>query len=64
MSNRSLLEFNHDYYPREGDEAKWTAALLAYLRSGEKKHLPRGVTWKDMRHHSEPDPMEGKGDPS
>ena len=65
MSNRSTLEFNHDFCPRNGVELlKWAKVLRTYLGSGDKCDLPQGVTFKHMRHHSEPDPMEGKGDPS
>lgn len=70
MSIRSLIELNHDYYPsdepskyREG-ETQWLEQMKAFYRSGHKKDLPQGVTFKWQRHHADPDPMEGKGDPS
>ena len=65
MSNRSLIELNHDYCPH--DDAGYLAlgrALAAYMRGGDREELPNGVTFKHMRHHSNPDPMEGRGDPS
>ena len=58
MSNRSLLEFNHDCYPDSGEEQAWLDGLLAYLRSGQQKDLPRGVKFCYMRHHSEPCPLD------
>lgn len=67
MSNRTLVELNHDWCPslgREGGMLEWAEAMAAYMRSGDKKMLPRGVTFKYFRHHSEPDPMQGRGDPS
>ena len=66
MSNRTLVELNHDYCPRDTDEdlIKWAKAMRLYMGSGRKEHLPRGVTFKQTRHHSDPDPMQGIGDPS
>ena len=61
MSNRSLLEFNHDYCPR--DEASCLAlgmALQSYMRGADVDFLPPGVERKHYRHHSQPDPMEGR----
>lgn len=58
MSNRSMLEFNHDYHPNSFEESiKWADKLLAYLRSGDPNCLPQGVEYFGMRHHSEPAPM-------
>lgn len=65
MSNRTLVELNHDYCP--GDDSarlEWAKAMRLYMGSGNKEHLPRGVTFKHMRHHSDPDPMAGRGDAS
>jgi hypothetical protein len=53
MSQRSMLEFNHDYCPSAGDEAAFVHALVSYLRSGDPGQLPRGVTWFGRRHHSD-----------
>ena len=61
MSNRTMLEINHDTTPSTYEEkTKWVYAMVAYLSSGDPKRLPRGVTWFGMRHHSEDCPM---GDP-
>jgi hypothetical protein len=59
MSNRSMLEFNHDYSPRYSDEAliAWAKAMRLYLGSGDPTMLPRGVTFFGMRHHSDPCPL-------
>lgn len=67
MSNRTLVELNHDYCPdirTVGSLLAWANAMTAYMRSGDKKELPPGVTFKHIRHHSEPDPMAGRGDVS
>lgn len=58
MSNRTMLEINHDRYPHgPEEEQRWLRDMLAYLRSGDPTTLPRGVTWFGMRHHSEPCPL-------
>lgn len=66
MSNRALLELNHDLCPSSDPEhlLAWAKCMRNYMRSGDKESLPYGVTFKHMRHHSDPDPVEGKGDPS
>lgn len=64
MSNRTLIEINHDYCPRPDQEEEFGRRLANYMRSGDRRELPPGVTFKWMRHHSEPDPMKGRGDPS
>jgi hypothetical protein len=56
VSNRTLVELNHDHCPREAEAPAWAAAMREYMRSGDKECLPYGVTWKDMRHHSDPEP--------
>jgi hypothetical protein len=61
MSNRSLIELNHDYCPR--DDAGCLAlgrALQAYLRCGDADLLPPGVRFRHYRHYSDPDPMAGR----
>lgn len=61
MSNRSMLEFNHDYSPHGDDQInEFCAGIRDYLRSGDPKLLPYDVTWFGMRHHSDPCPL---GDP-
>jgi hypothetical protein len=60
MSNRSMLEFNHDLTPgRLTDEARqeWLASMLSYFSSGDPKYLPEGVTWFGMRHHTQDCPL-------
>lgn len=66
MSNRTLVELNHDFAPGRSTRAlaEWAAKIVTYLGSGDKNDLPYGVTFKHIRHDSEPDPMAGKGDPS
>ncbi len=66
MSNRTLVELNHDYCPPNNDIEllKWARNMRNYLCSGLKDELPKGVTFKHIRHHSSPDPMKGIGDPS
>lgn len=61
MSNRSLIEINHDYCPRDDAAClELGRALQAYMRAADVRELPAGVVRKHYRHHSEPDPMKGK----
>ena len=61
MSNRTMLEFNHDYTPRTADERyAFLQGICDYLASGNHKKLPPGVTYFGMRHHSTDCPL---GDP-
>lgn len=60
MSNRSLLEINHDCAGYiENDPEAFAAIILAYLCSGqvnpymERKLRRFGVTVHGMRHHSD-----------
>lgn len=65
MSNRTLVELNHDFPPsRESYVRKqeWVEAMTDYMTSGDRHYLPEGVTFKHSRHHSEPDPMAAFGD--
>jgi hypothetical protein len=66
MSNRTLVELNHDYCPHDDDDSllTWARAMRYYMGSGRKEDLPHGVTFKHIRHHSDADPMAGHGDPS
>lgn len=58
MSNRSLIEFNHDYCPTTDEECLMLGrALQQYMRNAEIGFLPAGVIRKHYRHHSDPDPM-------
>lgn len=55
MSNRTMVELNHDLYPHTpAGEQAWLANMLCFLRSGNPRNLPDGVTFFKMRHHSEP----------
>ena len=54
MSNRTTLEFNHDYCPKDESEAKELGIhLVGYMHSGDKSYLPQGVTFIESHHHSE-----------
>lgn len=68
MSNRTLVELNHDICPSpsmsDASLVIWARCMATYIGSGDKSDLPAGVTFKSIRHHSEPDPMKGHGDPS
>lgn len=58
MSNRTMLEINHDYCPHTLQEcAAFGKAIGTYLATGDPSHLPQGVTFFHMRHHSEPCPL-------
>lgn len=59
MSNRTLIELNHDYTPETDAEVlAFGQAIAAYMRSGDRRLLPKGVEFKWSRHHSDPCPME------
>lgn len=59
MSNRTLIELNHDYCPIDEEHANDLGQKLSlYMRSADKSWLPEGVVFKSMRHHSEPDLQE------
>ncbi len=57
MSQRSLLEVNHDHAPGPSDAEllTWARQLTGYIRSGDERYLPRGIQLKHRRHHTEPD---------
>lgn len=56
MSNRSLLEFNHDYCPANDAECLALGkAMQSYMRAADGRELPPGVRRYDYRHHSDPD---------
>lgn len=58
MSNRTMLEINHDTTPHtEAEKDRWLRGMLHYLSSGDPESLPDGVTWFGMRHHSNECPM-------
>lgn len=60
MSQRTMLEFNHDFCPTDDTAKEFAASLVRYMRSGDAQWLPDGVTFFGMRHHSSPCPL---GDP-
>jgi hypothetical protein len=62
MSMRTLVEINHDYVPKNEDLRDWAYQIAQYMRSGDKKYLPDGVIWIEMKHHSDPG-LVSKGRP-
>ncbi len=57
MSNRTVVELNHDFCPTDDQLLNWANKMRSYMHSGDKKELPNGVTFDHIRHHSDPDPM-------
>jgi len=54
MSNRTLVEINHDHTPHNEEALlEWSKNFERYLGSGEPKYLPHGVTYLGIRHHSD-----------
>jgi hypothetical protein len=58
MSNRSLLEFNHDYSHKIKDDPQgFLDALQNYLRAAYPEHAETlgrfGIHWHGVRHHSD-----------
>ncbi len=66
MSQRTLVELNHDFCPPNDIDALavWARKIRRYMASGDKAELPYGVTYIHSHHHADPDPMQGRGDPS
>jgi hypothetical protein len=64
MSNRSLIELNHDFTSEVGVE--FLKALRTYLKSGSRESAealePFGVRVLGMRHHSENFILDGTPD--
>ena len=59
MSQRSLLELNHDVVPADDASLlRWARQLVAFLRSGAPVDLPDGAVHKWTRHHSVACPMD------
>jgi hypothetical protein len=65
MSNRTLVELNHDLCPERSTQAlaEWAEKMANYMHAGDPRELPYGVTFKHRRHHSDPDPMSDRGNP-
>lgn len=59
MSNRTLVEFNHDLWGSVADDPDgFAAAILEMLRGGGTPDIVRrlehyGITYVGQRHHSE-----------
>lgn len=60
MSNRSLIEINHDFAPKADPEhlEGWAERWLDFIRSGDANNLPQGVTLLWERHHSQGCPVQ------
>jgi hypothetical protein len=59
MSNRSIVELNHDYCPRDDavELIEWALRMRYYMGNADRAYLPSGVTFLHYRHHSEPSPL-------
>ena len=60
MSNRTLVELNHDFRPAGDNQSllAWAKKMRSYMGSGTPQDLPSGVTFKWRRHHSDPCPFD------
>jgi hypothetical protein len=60
MSNRTIVELNHDYCPRDDAQEliEWALRMRYYMGCADPAYLPSGVTFLHYRHHSEPRPLE------
>lgn len=60
MSNRTIVELNHDYCPRDDarELIEWALMMRYYMGNADPAHLPNGVTYLHYRHHSEPCPLD------
>lgn len=50
MSNTSLLQFNHDYCPKNSDLLDWAEQIRMYLQTADKCFLPDGIKQLEFRH--------------
>jgi hypothetical protein len=59
MSNRTIVELNHDYCPRDDavELMEWALRMRYYMGNADPALLPNGVTFLHYRHHSEPSPL-------
>lgn len=56
MSNRTLIELNHDYCPQTESAALiFGRGMADFMRSGNTDCLPTGVRFIKSRHHSDPE---------
>jgi hypothetical protein len=60
MSQRSLIEINHDFMPGPSDAEllDWAKRMRSYIGSGSREDLPKGATVFWRRHHADPCPFE------
>ncbi len=60
MSNRTIVELNHDFSPRANlhDLLAWALRMQLYMRSADPAMLPNGVTFLHYRHHSQDRPLK------
>lgn len=64
VSNRTIIELNHDYCPHNEKDAKeFGIRLWLYIRSGDSTLLPLGVRSFGMRHHTENVTIAVEGEP-
>lgn len=60
MSNRTLIEFNHDrWFKVQSDKDGFVEAILEMLRAGGTPYVVDrlddfGITYVSQRHHSDP----------
>jgi hypothetical protein len=59
MSNRTIVEINHDHCPRDDalELIEWALRMRYYMGNADPTYLPSGVTFLHYRHHSEPLPL-------
>ncbi len=59
MSNRTIIELNHDRCPHDNDEEllAWARSMRYYMGNADESYLPDGVTFLHYRHHSQNCPL-------
>jgi hypothetical protein len=59
VSNRTIVELNHDYCPRDDahELIEWALRMRYYMGNADPAYLPNGVTFLHYRHHSETCPL-------
>lgn len=54
LSNRTLIELNHDYCPKNERAAEiFGLKMQMFMMTGEESDLPQGAKLISWRHHSE-----------
>lgn len=59
MSQRTIIELNHDLCPRDNpaELLAWAMMMRLYMGGADQSMLPNGVTYLYRRHHADESPL-------